>query len=133
MSGGAEMKICVVNPAKSACSGTFIRAHIDERNAVAGFGDWPYYEHAGRRIVPRTWRAGIHFGRCLPVLLRSVPERLAVLSVARFLRRKQIDVVLAEYGPTAVNLIDPCRVAGVGIYVLVILLTRLAVLEYLEN
>jgi len=29
------MKICVVNPAKSAYSETFIRAHIDELNAVA--------------------------------------------------------------------------------------------------
>ncbi len=114
MSGGAEMKICVVSPSKDAYSETFVRAHIDKLNAVAVFEDWPYYEHAGRRIVPRTWRLGVQFGRRLPVLLRSVPERLGVLSVARFLRRKRIDVVLAEYGPTAVNLIDPCRDARRG-------------------
>jgi len=113
MSGEPKMKICVVSPSQNAYSETFIRAHIDELNAVAVFEDWPYYEHAGRRIVPRPWRVGVHIGPRLPVLLRSVPERLAVRSVAGFLRRKRIDVVLAEYGPTAVDLIDPCRVAGV--------------------
>jgi len=47
MSRGAEMKICVVSLSKNAYSETFIRAHIDERNAVAVFEDGSYYEHAG--------------------------------------------------------------------------------------
>jgi len=30
MSGGAEMKICVVSPSRNTYSETFIRAHIDQ-------------------------------------------------------------------------------------------------------
>lgn len=34
-------------------------------------------------------------------------------SIAGFLRREKIGVVLAEYGPTALDFVDPCALAGI--------------------
>lgn len=107
------MKICVVAPSDNLYSETFIHAHMhglsaDTVNLIGDGSHFPVRERQGEVIYPRN-------------LVSSLSRRLSNRSVRQgevealrqFLTRKQVDVVLAEYGPTACEILEACQRANI--------------------
>jgi colanic acid/amylovoran biosynthesis glycosyltransferase len=105
------MRVCISVSDRDIYSETFIRDHINRLpcETIAIFGEGPTTEYNERRIVP--------------LLLRVLSKAAPITSswqdgaIASFLRRERIEVVMAEYGTTAVPLIAACRKAGVPLVV----------------
>jgi glycosyltransferase involved in cell wall biosynthesis len=114
VSGQATARICVVSPYDPAPSETFIRRHVS---------DLP-----GSVVLVHGWRPRVDTRTVL-----SLPERLAhkvwrsvsgeglerewTAAYGRAFRRHRADAVLAEYGPTGVNVMAACRALGLPLVV----------------
>jgi colanic acid/amylovoran biosynthesis glycosyltransferase len=112
-----RLNICVVHPSENASSETFIRQHIERLPArsVHG-GPLPTWYSNGKPLVKRRLvMKGI--GLLATYLLNLSPERFSRRAFTRYLRRNAIDVVLAEYGPTGVEIQVCCHDAGVPLVV----------------
>ncbi len=98
-------------------SETFLRAHIKDLpcDAIPLIGN-PGYRclDANKELyVPSRSTLSLGFrwlGRQIGVTTLSAQDRRAL---SRFLRRKGVNAVLAEYGQTAVSVMDACRDASV--------------------
>lgn len=100
-----------------APSETFLHAHIEQLPCyvifIIGNPGYRLLDEANDRYVPSR--------AFLPLALRWVCRSIGISSVAsqdrralsRFLRRREVRAVLAEYGPTAVSVMDACRDARV--------------------
>ncbi len=98
-------------------SETFIQAHVDrlpcDTTLLIGI--------PGRRRLMSGRRPFVPSRAAVPLGTRWLSRRLGLSTVAAqdrramaaFLTRRRIDAVLAEYGPTAVTVMDACRDAGV--------------------
>jgi len=114
-------RICVVSPTLNAYSETFIRAHIErlpgEVHVLSG-GSLP--SHADGEPLIRDHsvlaRGGFLLKRRLMGLSGDWEARRRA-AVETFLRRQKIQVVLAEYGPTGVAMMDLCAKAGIPLVV----------------
>lgn len=107
------MKICVVAPSDNVYSETFIHAHMhglsaDTVNLVGDGSYFPVRELQGETIYPRNRLSSL--SRRLSN--RSVKQAEAE-ALGKFLIRRQVDVVLAEYGPTACAILESCQMANV--------------------
>jgi glycosyltransferase involved in cell wall biosynthesis len=108
------MRICICSPNKDVYSETFIRAHIRALpDTLPLYGDWPLWEHQSRPIISTAARFLMNYGARVHGAVAAAARRWAVGRLASFFRRHKVDVVLAEYGTTAVGLMEPCRLAGV--------------------
>jgi glycosyltransferase involved in cell wall biosynthesis len=107
------MKICVVAPSDNVYSETFIHAHMhslsaDTINLVGDGSYFPIRELQGETLYPRNLSSSLS----RRLFNRSV-KQAEVEALSKFLIRKQVDVVLAEYGPTACAILDSCQMANV--------------------
>jgi colanic acid/amylovoran biosynthesis glycosyltransferase len=115
--GTRKLNICVVHPSEGVYSETFIRQHVEmlPGDSVYG-GPWPTWYNGGLPLI--RWRLltrGIGF--LATHFLNLAPEYFSQRAFARYLRQNAIDVVLAEYGPTGVEVRGCCRDAGVPLVV----------------
>lgn len=98
-------------------SETFFTAHINQLQQPV----IPLVGIPGRRILINEGRKVIPSRSVVPLVTRwlvrnaglSSVKRQDRIAVAKFLRKRKINAVLAEYGPTAVSVMDACREAGV--------------------
>lgn len=98
-------------------SESFLRAHIDGLPCTV----IPLIGNPGYRCMDENRSNCVPSRRLLPLGLRWLARQAGFScvttqdrrAVGRFLKKKQIDAVLAEYGPTAVSVMDACRDAGV--------------------
>lgn len=102
--------LCVVAEHAVSVSETFIQDHIDKLPCRTIFlngrcpmlGSRPAPPVVGRLFSSRLWR----------------PSDQAVTGAyARAFRRLRVDVVLAEYGPAGVMVLDACRTLGIPLVV----------------
>jgi len=102
------VKVAIISPSIDAYSETFIRAHrnIDAETLFYFGGSVPRFLD-GEGVLD-----GSFFKKALDVLsirLRvSTFDSLAEKAFAKSLRKKGVDVVLAEYGPTAAAVMNVC-------------------------
>jgi colanic acid/amylovoran biosynthesis glycosyltransferase len=103
--------ICVVSPQRDLYSETFIRAHISHLPAKVWTlygGYFPTYWDGevpllpNRRFLHRAMRSILRRVRKLP------SDYFEKLALKDFLLEKKVDVVLAEYGPTGVEIMWTC-------------------------
>lgn len=103
--------VCVIYPNKGFYSETFIRAHIDRLPAKVKpiYGEsFPCYDDADRPLFPprslfKRLRQGIERRAFkLPI------EYFLKAALKAFLLENKVDAVLAEYGTTAVKIMDIC-------------------------
>jgi colanic acid/amylovoran biosynthesis glycosyltransferase len=106
--------LAVCEPGRDIYSETFIRAHVDRLPGKVYHlhSNWPDWANANRRLIPLPLRVAVRHRGKLPEALGRIIDRGANESLARFLRTKKVRVVLAEYGPTAVSLVDLCQQAN---------------------
>ena len=112
--GNGQMRtVCVATRRRLAISETFIRDHL--RHLPASIR-WLV---GGTRVVKRDKDdvpVNNHFERGLAAGLGEfgfLGNRIEARGVARYLRREGVNVVLAEFGPVAVEYIDACQAAGI--------------------
>jgi len=114
-----SLRICVVHPNPGVQCETFIQAHCDGLrgvHAVLHGGHMPLRDAEGNRLHPDLPEEA-------PLLFSPTgsPEtalhRQAATNMADFLRTARMDVVLAQYGPTGVALLEPCSQADVPLVV----------------
>jgi glycosyltransferase involved in cell wall biosynthesis len=104
-----SVRLLIVSPNRAGFSESFIKANIEGLPAHVDvlFGQPPASEdERGRRIIPK-WARGI--GRFMTVLSPSAERTLEAFWLDRTLAARRPAVVLAEYGPTGVGLLDACR------------------------
>ncbi len=120
-----RMKVCIATPASIGISETFIQAVLDGLNTevlhISGNGC--SYSNKGVLISEiidaesESW-----FSRGLNLMPRFVEFRIRrklfpaaseAEKLARFLSSRSVNVVLAQYGTQAADLVPACRMAGV--------------------
>lgn len=117
--------VCIVQPRVGVLTETFIDAHYRHlRSPVFRLECDPYPSHSedgwplfslGHPTIHR-WLgrlAGLDELHADRALSRRLPSRVRQYALARHLRRRSVDVVLAEYGPTGVAIHDACLSAGI--------------------
>jgi colanic acid/amylovoran biosynthesis glycosyltransferase len=111
--------VCVISPNAQAYSETFIRAHIERLPAIVRVlhGGWfPTYTENGSPLL--SDHTGARIARaCVRRLLRLPPEYFPTRALVRFLEANGVEVVLAEYGPTGVAVLDACARAEIPLVV----------------
>lgn len=116
------MNICVIVPHKDIYSETFVRAHIERLPGNVTFlygGYLPTRLSSGELLLPEP--------KCCERIRRFLLRRLFKINfdgealrrraLKEFFKKNQIDVVLAEFGPTGACVADVCRDAGVALVV----------------
>ena len=111
------MVTAVCEPSEGFYSETFIRAHIRDLPppVLHLSGGHPVWSLEGRKIIPTAFRAAEFLGKRLPQPAAAAARKACSRRLAAFFRRRGVNVVLAEYGTTAVELMDACRWAGVAL------------------
>lgn len=117
--GRSEHVLSIIHPNKSVYSETFIQAHIERLPAkvkVLYGGYMPTHTDNDRPLlssepVIRIMR-GV-FRRLLPPSSLYFDKKV----LGKFLRRNQVDAVLAEYGLTGIAVMDVCHQAAVPLIV----------------
>ncbi len=102
------MRICVVRNGPLTPSETFIRQHVTELPAeTVLLDDWPPWAKSASRSE-RTLLGRAYYRVQRLLFPREYELRITAAYVDLF-RRHRIDVVLAEFGPTGVAVLDACR------------------------
>ena len=112
--------VCVIAPHEDGYSETFIRAHMEQLPAKVKvlYGAWFPKIHAdGRALVPRYLDLATKVMTLFPWIFRSIPSHVSRFALKRFFSNYGVDLVLAEYGPTGVAVVDACLQAGVPLVV----------------
>jgi glycosyltransferase involved in cell wall biosynthesis len=106
----------VISPNKNVYSETFIHAHIERLPAkvkVLYGGFFPRFTEDDRPLLP-------FFCRSIQFALKALgasSKRFPNAALQLYLRRERIEAVLAEYGPTGVNVMEACQAEGVPLIV----------------
>ena len=116
MQKGTDPVVCVVRPNEFSFSETFIRAHIERLPAKveALYGGWfPTLQGNGKPWLPRLVYYFYKGKRFYPRRLGNLAQSVGTAGLKRFLQARRISVVLAEYGPAGVSVMDACIQAHV--------------------
>ncbi|MBC7870303.1 MAG: glycosyltransferase [Chitinophagaceae bacterium] len=112
-----DVTICIVAPQQPAYSETFIRLHMERLPANVRFlydGWLPRRRDDGKYLLPLFVRA---FQKFLSLISHSPVTRFHKSALKRFWLKNNVKVVLAEYGPAGVAVMDVCRQAGIPLVV----------------
>lgn len=105
-----NVRLCIAYPNQSSFSETFIQAHINYLAPVCSLSDgyYPIRDKTGALVVnfPLTLLSlrGL-LKRVLPQLFYQMYSK----DIADYLKAQKVDVLLAEYGPTGVAMVDVCK------------------------
>lgn len=112
------MNLCFAYPNKFRFSETFIRDQIDQLQPKLTIyeGWYPSLNQADRSFLPFPFnmlfvRGGMR--RVVP----SLYHKIYTFFLANYLKKNNIDVVLAQYGPMGATIIDACRKANADLVV----------------
>ncbi|MDX1932717.1 MAG: glycosyltransferase [Capsulimonadales bacterium] len=107
--------VCVVTPQRDVLSETFIRAHIEllPLPVYPLYGGYPFLSDAEGRWLARPSPAYRLRQRAAHLLRRDSDA----VRTAAHLKRHQVSVVLAEYGPTGALMLPACRLANLPMVV----------------
>ena len=112
------MRLCILKPNHNAYSETFIDRQIRLLQPVKVIyeGWYPSIEDSGRSFLPFPFHLlafrGV-FRNLAPALYHTWYTR----QLMRYFRKNRIDLVLANYGPMGVRVMDACQAAGIPLVV----------------
>ncbi|MDT7688953.1 MAG: colanic acid/amylovoran biosynthesis glycosyltransferase [Acidobacteriota bacterium] len=102
------MRICVVTNGPLTYSETFIRQHVNRLPAKTTLVDeWPPWARSSARWE-RTLPGRAYY-RALSLLAKGAYRRRITTAYINIFRHRRVEVVLAEYGPTGVAVMDACK------------------------
>jgi glycosyltransferase involved in cell wall biosynthesis len=103
--------VLVVSPLRGGYSETFIRAQMEglPSRVEVLFGHWPQFEtETGGPVMPR-WVRRVRRVVRIASRGRGSEARLDLLWLAWYLRRRRVQIVLAQYGPTGAAWVRACK------------------------
>lgn len=110
MNANCESKtVCIIHPNPNANTETFIRAHIERlpaRTKVLSGEVFPTYTEENEFLLPPLLARLRRSANVLPHLAQSAIITVGNLALNRFLKKNKVDVILAEFGPTGVGVMD---------------------------
>jgi glycosyltransferase involved in cell wall biosynthesis len=118
-----EPRLGIVIPERHVFSESFIGSHIDglfDDPLVVWGSPRPLFHGDGEGLLSGFWATAakmLVFGRGMAVARahgavgRRLPDPVYSRVLARFLQRACVEVVLAEYGPTAVAIMEACSIS----------------------
>ena len=118
---GNDLRLGVIVPERNVTTESFIRAHIEGlyENTIEIWGSpRPLFQGQGTAILPAvasmaakalTFSLGLDSLRASAAVARRTPTSQLDRRLADFLRRSRVDVALAEYGPTGVEVMNACE------------------------
>jgi colanic acid/amylovoran biosynthesis glycosyltransferase len=110
------MRVCVVRNGPLTYSETFIRRHVEDLPAETALLDnWPPWVGSGSAWAMTL--PGRAFYRALRLLSPEAYGRRITSAYVEHFRRLRTEVVLAEFGPTGVVVMDACRRLGLPLVV----------------
>jgi colanic acid/amylovoran biosynthesis glycosyltransferase len=111
-----NLRVAIFSPNRSAISETFIKAHIER----LPFKIVPFYGNqlgVEDRDGKRIWIGGELFTQAASRLLPRTNQWVCTRLLARLLKCKRVDAVLAEYGTTGAYLAPACERVGIPLFV----------------
>jgi glycosyltransferase involved in cell wall biosynthesis len=124
-----KVRLAIVIPERNVVSESFIGTHIEglfDEAAVIWGSPRPLFLGGGGSVLDGVWRTATGVlqltwrsnpERTHGAIGRRLPEPIYARVLARFLRRTGIEVVLAEYGPTAITVFEACTISGIPLVV----------------
>jgi colanic acid/amylovoran biosynthesis glycosyltransferase len=116
-------RICIIYPNKTSSSETFIKAHVDHLPGEIKvlYGGWfPKFSDGDKLIIQKSPVCKLLEGlerRVFNGKSKPVNQRLEEMSLLKYFEENKIDVVLAEYGPTGVAVMNVCKQAKIKLIV----------------
>jgi len=122
-------RVAIVIPRRGVVSESFIQSHINGLFAdpvVVWGSPRPLYRGNGNGVLSGVWAAAaaavsvvLRFdsARASGAVGRRLPEPAYRSALARFLARERVEVVMAEYGTTAVEVMGACAIAEIPLVV----------------
>lgn len=108
-------RICIVHPNQGPECETFIQSHIMGLNGVAAVlygGHMPLFNQSGDQLHPGLPQNASQLFS--PDGVAEGDDQIqATGNIAEFLKVENVEVVLAEYGPTGVAMLEACALSGV--------------------
>ena len=104
--------VCIISPNKDYYSETFIPAHIYQLPAVVRSlygGFFPKYIDNGEKLLPDEKIYKTRIKNKIKKLFHLNPDFYKKNALSKFFVKNNIQVVLAEYGPTGVAVMDVCK------------------------
>src|SRR5262249_28259405 len=108
--------VCVIQPSRDVYSETFIRNHAERlpaRVRVLYDGWFPTRCENDTRLLPAPFALMSKVEARLPPSIRTISVAVRNRILVLYLRSNRVEVVIAEYGPTGVAVMDACRHASV--------------------
>lgn len=115
----AETRICIVIPSLENYSETFIHAHFlqlpNVKLCLHGNGDYfPTHIVKGERISNKyPFRRLLY--KVVGFYRQDIQQKVASWMLAKYLRQNRINVLIAEYGPTAAAVLESSLMANVAL------------------
>jgi len=118
-----EPRLAIVIPERNVFSESFIGSHIDglfDDPLVVWGSPRPLFHGDGEGLLSGLWATaakmlvfgqGMTAARAHGAVGRRLPDPVYSRVLARFLQRADVEVVLAEYGPTAVAIMEACSIS----------------------
>lgn len=113
-SGRGARRLCVVAPYEPVPTETFIRAHVERLPADVMLVHGWRPQVGGRTVLSRP-RIALH--KAARALTGAGPQREVTAAYVEAFRRHRAEAALAEYGDTAVWVVDACCRTGVPLVV----------------
>lgn len=115
---GDNYNLCIIKPNKLSFSETFIQAHIDllagDKKVLYG-GSFPLYDHDDNFLI--TSKPGLLSYLVQKKVLKRQDIKVRTQALARYLKKQNIDVVLAEYGMVGAMVTEACGMANVPLVI----------------
>lgn len=120
-----DARLAIVMPAQNAVSESFIGSHIEGlfSDPIVIWGSpRPLFLSDGESVLTGFSRTAasalasasrVGFEQAHGAIGRRLPDRMYSRALAGFLRSNGVEVVLAEYGPTAATILEACSVSRI--------------------
>jgi len=113
-----NFNLCIIKPNKSAFSETFIQEHINRlagNKKVLYGGAFPLYDHKHKFLIRS--KIGILSYLIQKRILKKQSIKVRTNALAAYLKKQNIDIVLAEYGMVGSLVAEACKKAGVPLVI----------------
>ena len=114
------MNICIIKPNRNVYSETFIENHIRylSGNVIVLYGKVKPLRDASNRLIVSWWLYCLwRIRRLLPFYFVEIIDAKVNESLSRYILCHRINVVLAEFGPSGVAVMDACQSSHIPLVV----------------
>ncbi len=112
--------ICIIQPNDQANTQTFIRAHIERLPTtikVLHGRPFPSYTNENQWLIHPLFELVRRSVSLLPDFWAKIIIKIGNTSLERFLKINKVDLVLAEFGTTGVEVMEVCRKTNIPLVV----------------